>query len=220
MSVLTEKSKKRSRTDSGPFMTTGDVARLCAVDARTIARWVDAGVLPSHRTVGGRRRVLRTDVRQFMRRQGLPQVTAERGARPARIAIVDDDPHMVRALTRLLRRIAPRAVCQSARDGFSAGALLASFQPDLVFLDVVMPGLSGAEVCAHVRSNPVFNRTAIVIVSGALSPGAQARLVAGGADRVLEKPFGPRDIERAVRDYVPAEAAALVGGRSAATRGV
>ena len=201
MSVLPETPGMSERPS--PLLTTGQAARLCAVDPRTIARWADAGLVLSHRTAGGRRRMLRSDLRAFMRDHGMP-VVGDDPAHPVRIAVVDDDARVVKVLLRVLGRIAPGADCRSARDGFSAGALVTSFQPELVFLDIVMPGLSGVEVCEHIRSTPGLAATAVVIVSGNLSDKLRTRLTACGANRFIPKPFSAVDIESAVADLVPA----------------
>jgi excisionase family DNA binding protein len=210
MSVLSETPAGWVSALSGTLLTTGQAAKLCAVDPRTIGRWADAGLLRSHRTVGGRRRMLRSDLLDFMRHHGMP-LFAHDSPRQPRIAVLVDDTHVVSALLRAIVRIVPGADCRSAHDGFLAGALLTSFRPELVFLGIVMPGLSGIEVCEHIRSTPELAGTAVVIVSGHLSDDLRTRLAAVGADRFVSKPFSPSDIESAVAEFVkPSTAAGTV----------
>jgi len=184
------------------YLTTGEAARLCAVDPRTIARWMDAGLMRSHRTGGGRRRVLRSVLLSFMRARGMPLPDRAERTDRARIAVIDDDPLVVKALLRVLARIVPGADYRSAHDGFLAGALLASFRPDLVLLDVVMPGISGVEVCEHIRSTPDLAGAAIIIVSGHLTDKLRARLATAGADRCMTKPLDPGDLRSAVLELL------------------
>lgn len=141
----------------------------------------------------------RSDLLDFMNEHGMSTLAHE-ASRQTRIAVVDDEPAIVRALLRTLASVAPTAECRSAHDGFSAGALVASFQPDLVFLDVVMPGMSGVDVCAHIRRSPALRDTAIVVVSGYLTDDLRARLRAAGADGFIDKPFTRREIQAAVAD--------------------
>jgi CheY-like chemotaxis protein len=145
--------------------------------------------------------MLRSDLLDFMRAHGMP-VLSNNPPNRLRIAVVDDERALVRALLRMLARAAPGADCRSAHDGFSAGALLTSFHPDLIFLDVVMPGLSGVEVCEHIRSKPELRGAAVVIVSGHLTPGLRSRLEIVGVDGFIEKPFGLSDVESALADLV------------------
>jgi excisionase family DNA binding protein len=195
-----EAAKPAHRTD--PLLTTGQASELCAVDPRTIARWADLGLIRSHRTAGGRRRILSSDLRDFMRARGMPVLAVDPPHR-TRIAVVDDDRAVVKALLRMLSRVAPGADCRSAYDGFSAGALLTSFRPDIVFLDIVMPGLSGVEVCEHIRAKPELQRTSVVIISGHLTAALRLRLTAAGAVRFLEKPLNLADIASALVEVAP-----------------
>lgn len=216
MSVLSETAARPISVHSGALLTTGQAAKLCVVAPRTISRWVDAGLVRSHRTAGGRRRMLRSDLLDFMRAHGMP-VLANDPPHEARIAVVDDDAHAVRALFRTLSRIIPGADCRSAHDGFSAGALLTAFRPDLVFLDFVMPGMSGLEVCEHICSTPELAGTRVAIVSGHFSDELRARLMAVGVDRFISKPVSPGDIESAVAELVTASTET---GRATARREV
>ncbi len=153
--------------------------------------------------------MLRSDLFAFMRERGIPVLAGE-SPHHARFAVVDDEPALVRALSRMLARVAPGCDCRSAQDGFSAGVLLASFRPDIVFLDVVMPGLSGVEVCERIRATPGLQATAVVIVSGGLTGALRSRLTAAGADRLIAKPFDRDDIESAVADLVGAHRGSAV----------
>jgi DNA-binding response OmpR family regulator len=126
---------------------------------------------------------------------------------PVRIA-VDDDPRVVKAPVRFLARIVPGADCRSAHDSFSTSALLASFRPELVVLDVVMPGMSGLEACEHIRSTPALAGT--VIASGHPADEFRDRLAEAGADRCITKPFDD-DLARAVVDLLPPARAAAGG---------
>lgn len=195
----------RRRTAPGDLLTTGQAAALCGVDARTIARWADAGRVPTHRTVGGRRRVRRDDLVAFLRRQGMP-VLSEVGGPSPRILVVDDEALVVRSLERILWRRWPSAEVACAYNGFEAGLRVAADRPDVVLLDVVMPGVSGVEVCAAIRAQPSLMHTRVLVVSGHLSPATRAQLVAVGADGFVAKPFTPKELVLAVERLVVAPA--------------
>ncbi len=159
--------------------------------------------------------MLHSDLVTFMRDHGMPAMAHHKPHRP-RIAVVDDDVQVIGALLRILSRIAPGADIRSAHDRFSAGVLLASFHPELVLLDIVMPGLSGVEVCERIKSTPELRGTAVVIVSAHISVEVRARLTAVGADGFISKPFATTDIEAAVASFAGTSkataAAAHAGG--------
>lgn len=194
------------RTDGTPpveknFLTTTEAARLCQVARRTMIRWVDAEKVPHHRTPGGRARILRTDLAAFLREQGMP-VPVELDDAPIRIAIVDDDRQIVAALTRLVERVLSDADIRSARDGFTAGLLLSSFRPQLLLLDLSMPGMDGYEVLRRIRLQSELDAMAVVVVTGLADPDVE-RLRSLGAQEVLSKPVHPRDLQPILRRLGP-----------------
>lgn len=184
------------------ILSTHDVARFCGVTPRTVLRWVDAGVLPGYLTGGGRRRIQKGDLIQFMQGRGMALPDELRPIRN-RVALVDDDPLHLKMLERALRMQAPHIEVRTATDGFSAGALLYSFQPHLVFLDLVMPGLDGFEVCRRIRSEPVLRSCGIVVVTREASAPMRRRLAELGADACLLKPFRQADLLPYLSRFVP-----------------
>ncbi len=183
-------------------MSTHDVAKLCGVAPRTVLRWVDAGVLPGYQTGGGRRRIRRSDLLEFMRTRGMA-LPGELAPDRRRVAIVDDDRLHVQLLTRMLTTEYPGLEIESAADGFAAGALVFDFRPNLIFLDLVMPGMDGFEVCRRIRADPSFDDVGIVVVTGHLTDAWRQRLAELGADESLVKPFRRRDIQPLLQRFVP-----------------
>ncbi|MCA9581336.1 MAG: response regulator [Myxococcales bacterium] len=184
------------------YFTTSQAAQLCVVDPRTIARWTDAGLLRSHRTAGGRRRIVRSDLLAFMKDRGIPIPGRVAPSGPLRIAVIDDEPHFAKAVRLALTRIAPGAECRVAHDGFAAGTLLGDYRPDLILLDIAMPGMSGIEVCRYVRSEPRLAGTYIVVASGHLTDEVQAQARAAGADRCIAKPLGRSELTSIVHSVI------------------
>jgi CheY-like chemotaxis protein len=110
------------------------------------------------------------------------------------ILIADD----LEAMRRLLRRVLERRhTVVEAVDGAEALETLRAVHPDVAVLDVIMPGLSGLEVCRLVRADPELRHTGVVLIS-ANAPAAEAHEV--GADAFLVKPFLPSALLAAVDD--------------------
>ena len=134
------------------------------------------------------------------------------GETSARILVVDDDGEIRRLLAGFLGRNGFAVV--TARDAADMEAALAAEPPDLVVLDLVLPGISGLELCRRIRSRsdlPVIMLTA---------RGDDTDRIVGlevGADDYLAKPFNPRELLariRAVLRRVGARDAAATAGRS------
>jgi len=119
---------------------------------------------------------------------------------PAKILVVDDTPHNVKLLADLLT-VKGYAVVTAA-SGREALELVDKERPDLVLLDVVMPGMSGYEVCRKIRDNPATTILPVVMVT-ALDP-AQERIkgLDAGADDFLTKPINQAELLARVRSLL------------------
>ena len=106
---------------------------------------------------------------------------------PAKVLVVDDTPANVKLLADLLA-IKGFAVATAA-NGEDALVKLAAEKPDLVLLDVMMPGLSGYDVCRRIRADPETALLPVVLVTSLDPQGERLKGIEAGADDYLTKPF-------------------------------
>ncbi len=109
--------------------------------------------------------------------------------RPLRILVVDDDPAMVGAITALVGTEGHQVI--TAYDGLTAVKRFREEHPDLVLLDLAMPGPDGFSVAGKIRAEGPMP---IVVVSGESSEEAKVRALGIGADDYLVKPFGKAEL--------------------------
>jgi len=120
----------------------------------------------------------------------------------ASVLIVDDEPNIVLSLEFLMRH--PGHEVRVARDGDAALAAVAERVPDLVLLDVMMPGRDGYEVCQAIRANPACARTRIVMLTARSREVEREKGLAMGADDYVTKPFSTRALVERVREMLAA----------------
>jgi DNA-binding response OmpR family regulator len=106
--------------------------------------------------------------------------------------IVEDDPDARKVLSLILKLDGYQI--HSAAGGQEAMTVLADVVPDVILLDVMMPGMDGYQVCQWIRSNPATRHVAVVMLSGKADPQSVARGREVGADEYLAKPIAPGNL--------------------------
>jgi putative two-component system response regulator len=117
-----------------------------------------------------------------------------------RILIVDDESASRIALEALLRR--EKFEVHSATDGTIALAECSSFRPDLVLLDVLMPGMSGLEVCRQIKATPETRLTPVVLITGLSATEDRIQGINAGADDFLSKPIDFNELLARTRSLI------------------
>lgn len=113
------------------------------------------------------------------------------------ILVVDDEPYILRSLSYLLTR--EGYAVETASNGEEALALLRKLQPPVVFLDVMMPRMSGYDVCKRIKEDPTLSNTYVIMLSARGQQTDRERGLSGGADEYITKPFSPREVAQRVR---------------------
>ena len=111
---------------------------------------------------------------------------------PKKVLIADDEPNIVVSLEFLMRQKGYEVRVVHAGD--DALRAIAEFAPDLVLLDVMMPRMSGYEVCQKIRENPAWQAIKVVILSAKGRDVEVSKGIAVGADAYVTKPFSTRDL--------------------------
>ena len=172
--------------------TTFEAAKLCHVSPLSIINWVNAGRLPAFRTPGGHRRVRREDLIRFMRENGIPLPDElKSGSGRTKVLVVDDEASIRDVLSEHLSNREKPYEVMTAADGFEAGRLVATFQPDVVLLDLRMPGIDGYEVCRQLKADPDTSATIVIAMTGYHTPETEAKILECGALRCFAKPIEP-----------------------------
>ncbi len=138
---------------------------------------------------------------------GKPGATAVR--RPPRVLVVDDAPALLLLITRFLERVGYEV--RNADNGFAAVELALSFRPDLVLLDVNLPGINGIEACRAIRRQAADTTLPIVMITGSDDGATLEQAYSAGATDYLQKPIDWRNFADFVGRFLPPEPLSLDG---------
>ena len=117
-----------------------------------------------------------------------------------KVMVIDDS----KTIRRTAEKKKKKAGCTviTATDGFDALAKIADSNPDIIFVDIMMPRLDGYQTCALIKNNSAFKTTPVIMLSSkdGLFDKAKGRIV--GSDEYLTKPFSKEELFTAIRQYV------------------
>jgi DNA-binding response OmpR family regulator len=119
-----------------------------------------------------------------------------------RILIVDDEPHIRRLLATRLETEGYEV--EEADDGEQGLRTVQEFGPDLVILDLVMPGANGLEVLSRIRADPESNTLPVIILTAKGQDSDRDLALAGGASDFVTKPFSPMKLLARIREILDA----------------
>lgn len=174
---------------SKSYLTPNQVAELLMVSPTAVRQWAEKGALNALTTPGGHRRFLPREVERFARERGLTLNLGDVDGGALRVLIVDDDEQLVRYLVKLFDEFREEVITETANDGFVAGLKIREFEPHIVLLDLMMPGLNGFDVCRLLKVGSNTKSTRVIAMTGYASSENVEKILAAGAEACLVKPI-------------------------------
>jgi CheY-like chemotaxis protein len=123
-----------------------------------------------------------------MKEFGMP-IPAELQEAPPFILIADDEKDVIELLTSVMKSGDEEVQVTGVQSGVEALLMIGERKPDLLILDILMPGMNGIEVCEKLKAGEATKNLKIVAISGDHDPAVRLRILSAGADLFYAKPF-------------------------------
>lgn len=125
---------------------------------------------------------------------------AEEGFQGLKVLVIDDSKTIRRTAETLLKKEGCEVI--TANDGFEALSKIADYNPNIIFVDIMMPRLDGYQTCALIKHNRKFRHTPVIMLSSkdGLFDRARGRIV--GSEEYLTKPFTREELLGAIKRHV------------------
>lgn len=199
----------RKKADGGgpKYLSTFVVAKKLGVSPPTVVNWVNSGLLPAHRTVGGHRRMQRADIIKFAKEHDIPlppdfeteddEPTTEKApptgrntspSGPHKVLVVDNEPEFCTMVREYLVFRGGYEV-EVADSGFAAGYAVAQFKPQVILMDILMPDMDGFEVLRMLQADPETRSIPVIACTAWRDPRVEERVKKEAFVGFIEKPF-------------------------------
>ena len=174
------------------YLSPAEAAVLMRVSPITVRDWVNKGDLKAFTTPGGHRRFQIADIEEFAKAKGITLEYPE--DQVTKILIVDDDVQVAGYLYELLSTCGVEMEIQTAHDGFEAGAKVMNLKPDIVLLDLMMPGINGFQVCQIIKKDLATRDIKIIALTGYYTDDNVKNILDAGAYACLKKPIDSHEL--------------------------
>jgi excisionase family DNA binding protein len=205
--------------------TTLEVARLLGMSVRSVQLMVDRGELEAWKTPGGHRRIARASVERWRKsrthvRSGAAaphavQAAGAKGsagkagsARQPCVLLIDDSIHFQKLISLLVRKRFPEIDLHVADDGIAGLALYGQLQPQVLIVDILLPGIDGATLITSLRSHSQFAHCHLVVVTSLDEGQRTPYAFALEQVPVIHKPRLVAELPAMLASWLPARRAA------------
>ena len=150
------------------FCTTSEAAEVLSISAGTVQLWVDTGLLEAWKTPGGHRRITRESINRMLHQKPTVAATAAvvPSGGPLRVLVAEDDPDLRLLYQTILRTWPMGPVLEVVDNGIDALMAIERFRPDLLFIDLDIPGVDGFQMLKILNSKAEYAGMTAVVVTG------------------------------------------------------
>lgn len=185
-----------------------EVANICGVVNQTAINWIRNGYLKAFSTPGGQYRIYLEDLVDFMKDRNMKiptellEASQQKKSISASILIVDDDRGLNQVVTKFIEKEIPDLSIFQAFDGFEAGAIMAEKKPNIILLDLDLPGVNGEDLFKKINASEEFDKPVVCVMTAFKDETVLDRLKDNGVENFFIKPLNLVEISDTVKDLV------------------
>ncbi len=150
--------------------STIEAARWLGMAVRSVQLMVDRGELEAWKTPGGHRRISRKSIEAWMASRAsnpgsAPASPISSSSASPKLLLIEDSAHFQNLVGLVVRQTIPQAEFHVAADGIVGLAMAGKLEPQMLIVDILLPGIDGATLITSLRSHPQFSKMALVVVT-------------------------------------------------------
>ncbi len=182
------------------YFTSHQVGDILQVNPSSVVKWINDGILSAFRTPGGHRRISASELVRFARHHGMPIPEELKELAISKVLVVDDEPRFLTALQKALKPFDNEIALETVENGIEALIKIGTLKPDILILDIRMPGIDGFQVLERVKSYPDMQHLTVIAVSGQMDDSTAERCKKLGAFMCLTKPVKVPELLETLRE--------------------
>jgi len=185
--------------------TPSEIAKICHVSKPTVHKWIEAGKIKSIHLPNGYKKVAHEELSRFLKGANIETdfMTAQK-KQEWRFLIVDDEQAMIDLVKSFIENLFSdiQYKIYSTSDGMDACLKIGALKPEIVFLDILMPGMDGFEVCRKIRENKDLDSVKIIIITGYYQEDMEEKKKEFNIEWILKKPVNVGDFSIALNSII------------------
>ena len=180
-----------------------EVANICGVVNQTAINWIKNNHLKAFTTPGGQYRIYAEDLLEFLESRGMRipdelQEIAE--GRKKKVLVVDDDEEVNNMVSNMLKDKLSGFEVYQAFDGFEAGRAISDEKPNVIILDIDLPGIDGHALCKKIKHDQSLGTPVVISISGLDEESEGEKILSEGADAFFAKPLELNKLISTIKD--------------------
>jgi two-component system, OmpR family, response regulator len=183
-----------------------EVANICGVVNQTAINWIKNNHLKAFTTPGGQYRIYAEDLLEFLESRGMripDELYDIAEAKKKKILIIDDEKELNEMVAKMLREKLEAYEVYQAFDGFEAGRIISEEKPNVIVLDIDLPGVDGHELCKKIKNDESIGSPVVISISGLDEETEGAKILSEGADAFFPKPLDLNRLFETISDLAP-----------------